>query len=68
MASSVEGLALLIQVQILEISTGEGNCGVGRTHIALVVTGDEMLRTANPDAGSSILNVELEAPALCLVH
>ena len=67
-ASTVESITFLIQVQILEVATITGNRGVGRTHIALVVARDEVLRTTNPDSGSGVLNVELEAPDLRFVY
>ena len=60
MAGAVNGVA--VQMQILEVAAVTGNSGVGGAQGGLVVTRDEVLSTAHPDAGTGILNVELETP------
>ena len=62
MAGTINGVA--VQMQILEISTITGNCSVGGAQGCLVVTRNKVLSTAHPDAGTGILNVELETPNL----
>ena len=62
MAGAVDGVT--VQVQILEVSTIAGNRGVGGGQRGLIVTRDEVLSTAHPDAGTGILDVELETPNL----
>ena len=59
-AGAVDGVT--VQVQILEVSTIAGNRGVGGGQGRLIVTRDEVLSTAHPDAGAGILDVELETP------
>ena len=59
-AGAVDGVT--VQVQILEVSTIAGNRGVGGGQGRLIVTRDEVLGTAHPDAGTGILDVELETP------
>ena len=59
-AGTVDGVA--VQVQILEVSTIAGNRGVGGGQGRLIVTRDEVLSTAHPDAGTGVLDVELETP------
>ena len=62
MAGTINGVA--VQMQILEISTITGNCSVGGAQGCLVVTRNKVLSTTHPDAGTGILNVELETPNL----
>ena len=59
-AGAIDGVT--VQVQILEVSTIAGNRGVGGGQGRLIVTRDEVLSTAHPDAGTGILDVELETP------
>ena len=59
-AGAVNGVAM--QVQILEVAAVTGNSSVGGAQGRLIVTRDEVLSTAHPDAGTGILDVELETP------
>ena len=59
-AGAIDGVT--VQVQILEVATFAGNRGVGGGQRGLIVTRDEVLSTAHPDAGTGILDVELETP------
>ena len=59
-AGAIDGVT--VQVQILEVATIAGNRGVGGGQGRLIVTRDEVLSTAHPDAGTGILDVELETP------
>ena len=65
MARTVNSVAA--QVQILEIATLTSNRTVRAAHRAFLVTGNHMLGATHPDGGTSILNIELEAPHPALV-